>query len=85
MSNVNERYSAMPIAANGNFGVVSANQVGGFACVTSGTLTLTNGKGLVIISGFPVTAGVYHPLPFYTSDGFVVQLAGGASGTLAYI
>lgn len=82
---VQERYNPVQIPANATVqtsqGVVS---VGGFLCFTSGTLTITkNVNGVVVVNAFPVTGGVYHPIPFYFgSGGLTVTTAGGASGVL---
>lgn len=79
---VQERYNPRPMAANTSV-VINGRQLAGFIAVTSGTLTLTDGTGTVILNGFPVTAGVYHPLPLYLSGiNGTVALAGGASGAL---
>lgn len=81
MSDIKERYVPKPIGVNGN--VVCGRFIAGFLAVTSGTLTVTDGYGTVLINAVPVTAGVYTPMPFVTGDTrTVVQLAGGASGTL---
>lgn len=86
MSAVRERYSPVVIAADGTI-LLSTGQVGGFLCLTSGTITVTrnneDGTTTVIVNGVPVTAGVYTPIPFLlSSHGGTVTLAGGASGTL---
>jgi hypothetical protein len=69
----------------------SAIQVAGFLAATSGTLTITNQYGVVILS-VPVTAGVYTPMPFSLRTGGdgttmakpLIVTSGGASGTLGY-
>lgn len=90
---IQEHYRPVPIAANGSF-VGEVNQLGGFLCVTSGTLTVVDGAGVTVVATIAVTAGVYLPLPFDVGGGRVgatasatsrkttVTLAGGASGTL---
>jgi hypothetical protein len=82
--NVRERFRPQPIAANGNFTVRGPN-LGGFLATVSGTLTLTDADGTVLVNAVPVTAGVFTLLPFnfVSAQGAVVQLAGGAAGTLA--
>jgi hypothetical protein len=59
--------------------------VAGFLAVTSGTLTIIDASGLIVVNAVPVTAGSFTPLPFMFqgAEGAIVQLAGGASGTLA--
>ena len=83
-SNVRERFRPQPITADGSF-VIKGVNVGGFLAVTAGTLTLTDIDGTVHVAAVPVAAGAYVPLPFVfnTPQGGTVQLAGGASGTLA--
>lgn len=80
---VAERYTPHPMAANAST-TVGGTGLGGFLAVTSGTLTVTDANGTVLVNAVPVTAGVYTPMPLRsrTSQGYVVQLAGGASGTL---
>lgn len=80
--NVQEIYAPQPIAANGA-ATVKGNQLGGFLCTVSGTLTVTLSDATVIVNAVPVTAGVYTPLPFGLNGlTATVQLAGGAAGTL---
>jgi len=87
MANVRERYTPVPVAANATVAITSSS-IGGFLCVTSGTITIVanpqDGKvATTIVSAFPVTSGFYYPFPFYlSSNGGSVTLAGGASGTL---
>ena len=80
----NERYTGYAMAANSSL-KVTRQSIGGFLCVTPGTLTVTNDDGLVIVNALPVAAGLYYPMPFLlqTRTGGTVALAGGASGTLA--
>lgn len=84
MSAVRERYRPQLMAANSSYSV-RGSHIGGFLAKTAGTLTITAADGTVLVSAHPVTAGVYTPLPFSlpTVEGATVQLAGGASGTLA--
>ncbi len=85
MAILQERYTPVTFAANGTYNSPSGNTFGiaGFLCVTTGTLTVTRPDGSVVVNAFPVTGGVYHPMPFYVGSGGTVTLAGGASGTLA--
>jgi predicted histidine transporter YuiF (NhaC family) len=79
---IQEQYTPQPMAANASF-VTTNQRIGGFICITSGTLTVTDGTGMVEVNGVPVTAGVYLPLPiFLGNNGATITLAGGASGTL---
>lgn len=81
---VQEQYKSAPIGVNTSISV-PGDQVAGFACVTSGTVTITKTDGTAVITSFPVTAGVYHPLPFrLDNQGGTFTTAGGASGTIAY-
>lgn len=83
MAVVQERYSALPMAANTSV-TLTGLSIAGFACKTTGTITIVDAKGTTIVDAFPVTAGVYHPFPFYLQGtGGTVTLAGGAVGTLA--
>jgi hypothetical protein len=79
---VKEYYGAKPMGANAtqNTGVAIA----GFLATVSGTLTVTDADGTVLVNAVPVTAGTYTriPLLFNTSAGGKVTLAGGAAGTL---
>lgn len=79
---VKEYYGAKPMAANAtqNVGVAIA----GFLPTVTGTLTVTDADGTVLVSAVPVTAGIFVriPLMFNTSSGGKVTLAGGAAGTL---
>lgn len=80
---VQERYNAKVIGANATVSLKGL-AIAGFACKTSGTITIVDADGTTIVDAFPVTAGVYHPFPFYLQGvGGSVTTAGGASGTLA--
>lgn len=93
MATIRERYQPVPMGVNASYTVRSA-QIGGFLAKTAGTITVTTATGTVIVDAFPLTAGVYTPLPYLltkpdeaqdqTAPGAVVQLAGGASGTLGF-
>ena len=60
----------------------SPTGIGGFLCITAGTITVTRADGVVIINAFPMTAGTYIPMPFYLGAGATVVLGAGASGVL---
>lgn len=81
--NVKEAYTPYPLAADATLSV-QGPQMGGFLCVTGGTLTVTDSAGTVEVNALPVTAGIYYPIPirFGGAGGGVVTLAGGASGTV---
>lgn len=83
MSSVQERYDALVVGVNSTVNI-NGTAVAGFACKTSGTISIVDGNGTTIVDAFPVTAGVYHPFPFYLQKiGGTATTAGGASGTLA--
>jgi hypothetical protein len=81
--NVKEAYTPYSLSTNATL-QVAGPQMGGFLCVTAGTLTVTDLDGLVEVNALPVTAGIYYPIPirFGGAGGGVVTLAGGASGTV---
>ena len=80
--NVRERYTPVVMAANTTVPLYGSD-VGAFLCVTAGTITVVNSKGVTIVAAFPVSAGVYYPFLFYLDGvGGSVTTAGGASGTL---
>jgi hypothetical protein len=82
MSVGKEYYNPKPMAANSsqNCGVT----IGGFLCTVAGTLTVTDADNTVLVNALPVTAGLFTRIPLMsrTGAGCVVQLAGGAAGTL---
>jgi len=89
---VSERYSPVPVGVNTTVSSPNTNAVGGFLCVTSGTISLSNLNTLqgvqqymTIFTSLPVTAGVYYPIPFQTNGGYSFTTAGGASGVLGVI
>jgi hypothetical protein len=85
--NVQERYSPYPVAANTTI-QMSANAVGGFLCIATGTITIVrNASGsqpsLTVVAAFPVAAGTYYPMPFYMgTEGFSFTTSLTASGVL---
>lgn len=78
-----ESFTPHAMAANASRNIPGA-RMGGFLTVTGGTITVTDFDGTVLVNAFPLTAGVYSPIPlnFASASGGVVALAGGASGTL---
>lgn len=86
MSNVQEQYKAVVVAANATQGF-TGNGVGGFLCVTGGVITIQrldlNSTYVTLVNALPVTAGVWHPIPLYVGHlGGQIVASGGASGTL---
>lgn len=79
---IKEAYIPKLIAATG---VVFAGQgaIGGFLASTSGTLQLreTSGAGAIVVASMPVTAGIFHAMPFAFANGLYAELGGGATGT----
>lgn len=84
---VQERYNPVVVAANSTVTVFGDN-IGGFIPATDGTITVVSyvqdGKPqTTLLSSFPVTAGIYVPLPiFLGKNGGTFTTAGGASGLL---
>jgi len=85
---IQERYAPLVVGVNATV-TLNNQSVAGFLCQTAGTITLTaastaENPTITILSAFPVTAGVYYPIPFFLSkNGGTFTTAGGASGTLA--
>jgi hypothetical protein len=85
---IQERYAPLVVGVNATV-TINNQAVAGFVCQTAGTVTLTSAAvdgapAVTILSAFPVTAGVYYPLPFFLGkNGGTFTTAGGASGTLA--
>ena len=82
---IQERYTPVLAAANATV-PLSGSGIGGFLCVTSGTLTVYDYKNAVVLNAFPVLAGTAYGIPLFTGNGSQtsarVVLAGGASGTV---
>lgn len=84
---IQELYKPTPMAANSSYNIPDSVQaIACFLCVTSGTITVVDQAGVTIINAMPVTAGVYHPMPFYLGSGIsgTVTTAGGASGVVGF-
>ena len=67
---------------------ITGDNIGGFLCVTSGTITVVGttdqGANVTWINAMPVTAGTWYFMPFYIGPrNGSVTTAGGASGVLA--
>lgn len=83
-SRVTETFRPQFIGANATVGNLKAGKMGGFLAVTSGTLSAVDVDGNTVLSGIPVTAGVYTPMPFFFETPiFSFTTASGASGYLA--
>jgi hypothetical protein len=83
MAQVKEHYTGKPIAANGS--IKTGVSIAGFLCTVSGTLTVTDADGTVLVNALPCTAGqgfIRIPLLANTNAGMGVTLAGGCAGTL---
>lgn len=82
---VQERYHGMAMAANSTYSMPQGSSgIGGFICVTAGTLTITGATGTILLNAFPVSAGQVYGIPMYfgINGGTTIALAGGASGSL---
>lgn len=79
---IQEHYNGKPMAANTSLNCGAG--IAGFLPTVSGTLTVTDADGTVLVNAVPVTAGIYVkiPLGFRSASGGSVTLAGGAAGTL---
>lgn len=77
-----EHYNAKPMAADSSR--KCGPHIAGFLCTTSGTLTVTDADGTVLVDALAVTAGTWTRIPlfFASSAGGTVALGGGAAGTL---
>lgn len=81
--NVKETYRATAVGVNSTTRF-TAEAVGGFLALTTGTLSISDNAGNAIVAAVPVTAGLYTPMPFFVSyNGGSITTAGGASGYLA--
>ncbi len=77
-----ERYQPYTAGVNATVNI-NRQSVGGFLCITSGTLSVTRSDGTAVVTAFPVTAGNWYFIPFLIGhNGGTVTLAGGASGTI---
>lgn len=83
MSAVQEGYKPTLIGADGDKTFPVCAGIGGFLAKTAGTITITD-SGVTIVDAHPVAAGGYYAMPFscVNTTAVVVQLAGGASGTI---
>lgn len=87
MPNVRQSFNAVDMGANAAYNV-AGEHVAGFLAKTAGTITITgrDSTGLnavTLVNAVPVAAGVYVDIPLKLPvPGGVVQLGGGASGSL---
>lgn len=82
MAQIKEHYCPKPLGANGSTKI--GTNLAGFICTVSGTLTVTDADGTVLVNALPVTAGDFTRLPILsnTNAGMTVTLAGNGEGTL---
>ena len=79
---VQERYAPYVMAANSTR-TITSQSIGGFLPKTAGAIAIVNSAGVTLLDAFPLTAGIYVPLPMYVGGpNATVTLSGGASGTL---
>lgn len=80
---IKERYRPVAVGVNATV-PFTFQTIGGFLCLTSGTLTVTREDGGTLFTGLPVTAGQFVRIPFYIgARGGTVTTASNASGILA--
>lgn len=79
-----ERYAPLVITGAGTtiVGNSDKNAVGGFLCITAGTLTVQRHDGSIVVNALPCAAGIYYPMPFYIGYNFVVIAGTGLTGVL---
>ena len=81
---IKEMYQPVIVGVNSTMNI-NGNQIAGFLCVTSGTVTVTvlRDGGSTLFSALPVIGGTYYPMPFYIGYlGGTITTASGASGVL---
>lgn len=87
MTYIRERFTPVVVPADSTVNITSES-VGGFLCQVAGTITLVSNTNdgqpaRTLLSAFPVTAGLYYPLPFFIGyNGGTFTTAGGAAGLL---
>lgn len=82
MAVVYEAYKPVPVGVNATVNL-NSSILGGFLCKTAGTVTIVDANGTTLITGFPVSAGVYYRMPFRMNGvGGSFTTAGGARGIL---
>jgi hypothetical protein len=85
---VQETFEHKTMTASGALCGSAGAVLGGFLCVTSGTVALdygTDATGTDIVPTMAVTAGVFHPMPFSLTREAYATLAGGATGVFAIL
>ncbi len=82
MGQVKEHYAAKPMGVNAT--LKCGVSIAGFLPWVSGTITINDADGTVLVGAAPCTAGTFMRIPLLsnTSAGCTVILAGGATGTL---
>jgi hypothetical protein len=82
MAQVKAHYRPQPMAAGSSY-QVGGIHLSGFLPTVTGTMTITDANGTVLVSALPVTAGIYVQIPllFNTPMGGTVALTT-AAGTL---
>lgn len=82
MAIIKEYYRPEPMGVNASYAIKGIHMAG-FLAVTAGTITVTDVNGKVLLNAMPIATGaVSIPMIFDHPSGVVVQLGGGASGTL---
>ena len=84
---IDEQYHPQPISDGEAYDLPFGKSVAGFLCTTDGTLTIYDGRGSLVVNTLPVTAGVYHPIPFFLATGQLgrIEADNGASGVIAIV
>lgn len=92
MTDVQEQFSAVPLAANATRNLTPAaggsTKLGGILCTAPGNMRIgqnTDGSGADIVASMPIVAGTFYPLPFTFATPCALVLSGGAAGTLAVL
>lgn len=77
-----EHYRPQPMGVNGTY-QTRGTHIAGFLGVTAGTITITDADGTILLAGMPIGTGP-NGIAILTNTGMgaLVQLGGGASGSL---
>jgi hypothetical protein len=78
------RYTPVVIAAGGTWKSDQIHGLGAFIPTVTGTITITDGNGNVVLNACPVTAGTRLELTMYTQGNTAVVALTSAAGTLLY-
>jgi len=81
-----EYYRPQPMAADSSYAAKSSH-IAGFLASAAGTITITSAApapdNIVFVNALPLAVGFNRiPILLNTSEGAIVQLAGGAAGSL---